>query len=94
MRWTSETALRELIEDHTQKLASEMMNLADGATEPPEEMLTAMIELEDLRSWLELLRDNRPESDEPDALVSAPLQPPPGLHSGTIALPEPDELQH
>jgi hypothetical protein len=94
MRWKSEIALRELIEDRTQELASEMMKLPDGASEPPEEMLTAMIELEDLRSEFEFLRDNRPGSGEPDALVCAPLNPVPSLNSGTIALPEQDEPQH
>jgi hypothetical protein len=92
MRRESETALRELIEDRTRKLASEMMDLPVGASEPSEETLTAMIELEDLRSELEFLRDNRPGS-EPDALVCAPLNPLPHLNSGTIALPEPDEPQ-
>jgi len=93
MSWDSETALRELIEDRTQELASEMMNLPDGASEPSEEMLTAIIELEDLRGELEFLRDNRPGSGEPDALVCVPLNPLPRLNSGTIALPEPDEPQ-
>jgi hypothetical protein len=94
MRWKSETVLRELIEDRTQELASEMMKLSDGASEPPEEMLTAMIELGDLRSELESLWDKRPASGESDALVCAPLNPVPSLNSGTIALPEPDEPQH
>jgi hypothetical protein len=67
MRWESETVLRELIEHLTQELASEMMNLPNGASEPPEEMLTAMIELEDLRSELEFLRGNRPGSYGPEA---------------------------
>jgi hypothetical protein len=71
-----------------------MMNFPHGASEPPEDILTAMIELEDLRSELEFLRDNRPGSDEPDAFVCAPLNPLPRLNSGAIALPEPDEPQH
>jgi len=37
-----------------------MMNLPDGASEPPERMLTAMIELEDLHSESEFLRGNPP----------------------------------
>jgi hypothetical protein len=61
----SETALRELIEDRTRKLASEMMDLPEGASEPSEGMLTAMIELADLRRELEFVRDNRPGPDEP-----------------------------
>src|SRR5215469_5845976 len=91
MRWESEAALRELIEGRTQELASEMMNLPDGASEPPERMLTAMIELEDLHSELEFLRGNPPDSDGPDAFVCAPLNPLPHLNSGAIALPEPAE---
>jgi hypothetical protein len=91
MRWESETALRGLIEERTRELESEMMNLLDGASEPSEKMLTAMMELADLNSELEFLRDNRPGSGEPDAPVCAPLNPVPRLNSGSIALPEPDE---
>jgi hypothetical protein len=69
MRWESEAALRELIEERTQEIASAMMNLPDGAAEPPEQKLTAMIELEDLQSELEFLRGSAPDSDEPDAFV-------------------------
>jgi len=95
MRWESETALRELIEHRTKKLLSEitMMNLPHGASELPEEMLTTMVELEDLRSDLEFLLDNRRDSAEPDAFVCAPLTPQPHLNSGAIALPAPDEPQ-
>ena len=53
----------------TQELASAMINFPDGASEPPEQMLTAMIELEDLQSELEFLRGSAPDSDEPDAFV-------------------------
>jgi hypothetical protein len=94
MRWESETALRELIEHRRQELASEMMKLPLGASGPSEDVLTAMIELEDLRSELEFLSDNRHGSDEPDAFVRAPLNPLPHLNSGAIALPEPDEPQY
>jgi hypothetical protein len=69
MCWESEAALRELIEERTQEIASAMMNLPDGASEPPEQKLTAMIELEDLQSELEFLRGSAPDSDEPDAFV-------------------------
>jgi hypothetical protein len=55
MRWDSETILREWIEDRTRQLASEIMNLPDGASELSEEMLTAVIELGDLHSELSSL---------------------------------------
>jgi len=90
MHWPSETALRDSIEARTRELASEMMNLPDGAAEPSEEMLTAMMELADLESELEFLRERRPDSGEPDVPVGAPAKPLPRLNSGAIALPEPD----
>ena len=63
-----------------------MMERPDGASEPPEEMWPAMMELFDLESELEFLRNNRPDSGEPDALVGTPLKPLPHLNSGSIAL--------
>jgi hypothetical protein len=52
MRWKSESALRQSIKDRTEELVSEMMKLPDGASEPPEEMLTVIIELDDfVVSW-------------------------------------------
>ena len=94
MPWESETDLRKSINNLTQALESEMMNLSHGASEPSEDMLTVMVELEDLHNELQFLRDNRAGSDEPDALVFAPPNPLPHLNSGTIALPEPDGSQH
>jgi hypothetical protein len=96
VRWESETALRELIEVRTREFESEMLNLMhlpDDASEPSEVMLTAMMELADLTSELEFLRDSRPGSGEPDAPVCVPLNPRPCLNSGSVALPEPDEPQ-
>jgi hypothetical protein len=40
---------------------------------------------------LETSQDESPDSDEPTAMVCAPLRPRPHLNSGAIALPEPDE---
>ena len=37
-----------------------------------------------------LRRRNPPPIDEPDAPVRAPLTPKPNLHSGAVALPEPE----
>ncbi len=90
MRWESEAALRELIEARKRELESQMMALRDDASEPSEETLTALIDLDGLISELEFLRDNGPDSGEPDAVVGVPLNPLPRLNSGAIALPEPD----
>jgi hypothetical protein len=90
MRWESEAALRELIEARNRELDSQMMTLTDDASELSEEMLTAMMELADLMSELEFLRENLPDSGEPDAAVGVPLNPLARLNSGAVALPEPD----
>jgi hypothetical protein len=39
---------------------------------------------------LQLLHDDHPDSGEPDAPVGVPRNPRPSLHSGAIALPEPE----
>ena len=91
MRTERESAVRELIEARTRKLTSEMMKLPIGASEPPEEMLTAMIELDDLQSKLEALSEDGPDSGEPQVPVSVPFEPRPHLNCGAIALPVPDE---
>ena len=90
MRGESEAALRELIEAPNRLLESAMMNAPVGASEPSEEVLTALIDLDGLISELEYLRDNRLDSDEPDTPVAVPLNPLPLLNSGAVALPEPD----
>jgi hypothetical protein len=90
MRWESESALREVIAARKGELESQMMTLPDNASEPSEEMLTAMMELAELESELDFLRDNHPGSGEPDAPVRAPVNPAPRRNSGSIALPEPD----
>jgi hypothetical protein len=94
MRWESEFELKELIEHRTNELSSKMMSLSDGprgAFELSEDVLTAMIELDDLESDFEFWFDNPPNSDEPEPGVRAPLKPPPHLNSAAIAIPEPDE---
>jgi hypothetical protein len=90
MRYESEAALRELIDESTRKLEAEMMNAPEGASELTEGALTALIELGDLQAELEFLRNNR---DEPDAFIGVPLNHPPHLRSGGIALPEPHESE-
>ena len=68
-----------------------MMNLPDGASVPSEDLITAMVEAEDLRNELEFLQSDSTDSGEPDALVGAPIKPLPHRNSGAIALPEPDQ---
>jgi hypothetical protein len=94
VRWDSKFALKEVIEHRRNELSSTMMSLLDGppgAFELPEDVLAAMIELEDLESEFKFWLDNPPDSDEPDLGVRAPLKPPPHLNSAAIALPEPDQ---
>jgi hypothetical protein len=66
-----------------------LMQFPPGASEPPEDVLTAFVELEELRNELEFVRDNPPDIDEPDAFACAPLRPPPYLNSGVVELREP-----
>ena len=71
-----------------------MMSLSDGppgAFDLPEDVLTAMIELDDLESDCEFWFDNPPDSDGEDPGVRAPLKPPPHFNSTAIALPEPQQ---
>jgi hypothetical protein len=89
MRTERESVLRELIEGRNRKLATEMTKLPVGTSEPPEEMLTAMFELDELQDELEALREDG--SDFGNAPVCVPLKPPPNLNSGAIVLPVPDE---
>jgi hypothetical protein len=91
MDWRSESALMALIERREQEIASLMTTLANATPELSEELLTASVELEDLRNELEFVRRNPPSSDAWDSFVPAPIKPFPHLNSGAIALPEPDE---
>jgi hypothetical protein len=62
-----------------------LMAEADRASsEPPEELLTGMAELDDPD-------DDPSEFEEPGPLVCARLRPRPTLSSGAIALSEPDD---
>jgi hypothetical protein len=94
MRGEREIAVRELIKNRTQELASGMTKLPQGASEPSEEMLAAMIELEDLQSELEVLSDDAQDSGEPQVGVRAPLNPQPHLKSGAVALPVLEESKN
>ena len=81
----------DLIERSEQEIAPLMTTLANDAPELSEELLTASVELQDLRNELEFVRDTPPISDACDSFVPAPIKPFPHLNSGAIALPEPDE---
>ncbi len=89
-------ATRELLRAQEFRLQELMESIPGelGAFVPPDEvtdqLLTAMVELEDLRNELEFLQDDSSEPGEPDALVGAPVKPAPRLSSGAIALPEPE----
>ena len=60
-----------------------MENLPEGASVPSEDLITAMVEIEDLHNELEFLRNDSPDSGEPDAFVGAPVKPVPHLNPGT-----------
>jgi hypothetical protein len=74
-----------------QELASMIESLPVGASVPSYDLVTAMVELEDLQHQLEFIRGDSSEADEPDALQRVPLIPRPHLSSGAISLPEPEE---
>jgi hypothetical protein len=93
MDWERELATRERLRTQEFRLQEQMMNLPEGASVPSEELITAMIEVEDLRNELEFLQSDSSDSAEPDAFVGAPIKPLVGLSSGAIALPEPDNLE-
>jgi hypothetical protein len=84
MAWRTESLLLELIKYREQELAADADTGGD-------EWLRAYVELADLQSELEFMRDNPAALDDPDALVYSPLKPRPHHSSGAIALPEPDE---
>jgi hypothetical protein len=70
-----------------------MMNLPEGSSVASEDLITAMVKVEDLRNELEFLQNDSSDSGEQNAFVGAPIKPFPHLHSGAIALPEPDKLE-
>ena len=70
------------------------VSLPEGASLPPDDLITAMIELEDLRNQLEFLQNGSSDSGEPDAFVGAPIKPPSHLNSGAITLQEPDGSEY
>ena len=88
-----ELATRERLRTQEFRLQELMMNLPEGASVPSEDLITAMVEIEDLRNELEFLQDDSSDSGEPDAFVGAPIKPFPHLNSGAIALPESDKLE-
>jgi hypothetical protein len=77
---------REQIEFRT----AEVIEMMQAAPVPPKKVAGLLADLEDLEKELEFLRDGPDDSDEPFAMVCAPLKPVPHLNSGAIALPEPD----
>ncbi len=89
MNLERQLAVRELIEVRARELGS-IMNASQDTTAPPEELLTALVKLTDLRNELEFLRGDSTDSDAPEAYVMVPLRPAPHLNSGSIARPEPD----
>jgi hypothetical protein len=88
-----ELATRERLCAQESRLQELMKNLPEGASVPSEDLITAMVEIEDLRNELEFLQNDASDSGEPDAFVGAPVKPVPHLNSGTIALPESDKLE-
>ena len=90
-REREEVALRQSVELSKQKLASMMVNLPEGASVPSADLMSAMVELDDLENQLESLRDDSLNSEESGPFVCAPLKPPPHLNSGAIPLPDPEE---
>jgi hypothetical protein len=67
-----EPATRELLRAQEFRLHELMTNLPEGASVPPDELITTMVELEDLRNELESLRNDSSDFGEPDAFVGAP----------------------
>jgi hypothetical protein len=89
-----ERAMRQLLERRKQEILSTVM--ADipeesGAFVPPEDMISAMIEVADLENQLECLRGDSANPEGSGAFVDAPLKPLPPDRSGAIALPEPED---
>jgi hypothetical protein len=58
-----------------------------GAGIPSEELISVLVDLEDLQNELKSLQDD----SESNGSVRVPLKPQPHLSSGAIALAEPDE---
>jgi hypothetical protein len=90
-----ELAMRELLHAQEFRLNELIMtSRPEGASVPQDELITAMVELEDLRNELEFLQNDSSDSGESNAFVGAPIKPPSHLNSGAIALPEPDEHEY
>jgi hypothetical protein len=81
-------ATRERLRAQESRLQELMENLPEGASVPSGDLMTAMVEIEDLRNELEFLHNDSSDSGEPDAFVGAPIKPLPHRNSGAIALPE------
>jgi len=84
-------ATRKRLRTEEFRLHELMMNLPDGASVPSEDLIAAIVEVEDLRNELEFLENDSSDSGEPGAFVGAPIKPAPHLNSGAVALPEPDK---
>ena len=69
MAWRTESLLLELIKYREQELAA-------GADTGGDEWLRAYVELADLQSELEFVRDNPAALDDPDAVSVIPAQAP------------------
>jgi hypothetical protein len=90
-RERDEVALRQSVELSKQKLTLMMVDLPEGASVPSDDLMNAMVELDDLENQLESLRDDSSNFEESGPFVCTPLKPPPHLNSGAIPLPDPEE---
>ena len=70
-----------------------LMNLPEGASIPTEDVMTTMVEMEDLRNELEFLQSDSTDSGEPQAFVGVPIKPLPHLNPEGTAVAEPDKLE-
>jgi len=86
-----EVALRQSVALSKQKLASMMVDLPEGASVPSDDLMNAMVELDDLENQLKSLHDDSSNSEESGAFVCTPPKPPPHLNSGAIPLPDAEE---
>jgi hypothetical protein len=87
-----ELETRERLRKQEFRLHELLMNLPEGASLPTEDLITTMVEAEDLRNELEFLRSGSSDSGEPQAFVGAPVKPLPHLNSEGRAVAEPDQL--
>ena len=84
-------AAREKLRAQELRWRALTMDLPEGASDPGEDLMAAMVDFRELQSDLEFLQDDSPDSTEPDAFVGVPTKRPPHRNSGAIALPEPEE---